>query len=122
MLGVSWRGNTYIDRCLPFSLRSAPIIFSAFADALAWAFWCVGIVPQLHYLDDFLFFVPPGSSTAHSLHTSVMDTCQQLGVSVASHKTEGPFTCLTFLGIVVDTARMELRLPREKLSRLQLLL
>jgi hypothetical protein len=96
MLGVSWRGNTYIDRCLPFSLRSAPIIFSAFADALAWAFWCVGIVPQLHYFDDFLFFVPPGSSMAQSLHTSVIDTCQQLGVSVASHKTEGPFTCLTF--------------------------
>jgi hypothetical protein len=45
MLGVSWRGNTYVDRCLPFGLRSAPIIFSAIADALAWVFWCKGIVP-----------------------------------------------------------------------------
>jgi len=27
-------------------------------------------------------------------------------------------TCLTFLGIIIDTVRQELRLPREKLDRL----
>ena len=32
---------------------------------------------------------------------------------------EGPTTALTFLGIVLDTSRMEARLPKEKLTRLQ---
>jgi hypothetical protein len=80
------------------------------------------LFPQLHYLDDFLFFTPPSSPEAHGLHTSVTNICQQLGVPVASHKTEGPSTCLTFLGIVIDTDRMELRLPTEKLLHLRSLL
>lgn len=31
-------------------------------------------------------------------------------------KLEGPTTCLTFLGIKVDTEAMELRLPEKKLQ------
>lgn len=33
-------------------------------------------------------------------------------------KTEGPCTCLTALGIAIDTLAMELRLPSKKLQRL----
>ena len=36
LLGMEWEGATYIDTTLPFGLRSAPLIFSAVADALAW--------------------------------------------------------------------------------------
>ena len=37
---------------------------------------------------------------------------------VAAHKTEGPSYQLTFLGIQIDTSRMELSLPPDKLSRI----
>jgi len=30
LLGVQWNGCIYVDRMLPFNLRSAPKIFSAF--------------------------------------------------------------------------------------------
>ena len=36
LLGVLWDGRVYIDKMLPFCLCSAPIIFSAVADALQW--------------------------------------------------------------------------------------
>ena len=42
-----------------------------------------------------------------------------LGVPMAVHKREGPTTCIIFLGIEVDTAAGELRLPVEKMRRLQ---
>ena len=119
LLGISWQGATYVDRCLPFGLRSAPIIFSAMADALAWAFWCSGIISQIHYLDDFLFFGRPDSEEADSVLSVVSGVCQSLGVPLAVHKTEGPAPVVTFLGILVDTARFELRLPQEKLVALQ---
>ena len=51
-----------------------------------------------------------------------MDTCRELGVPLATHKSVGPTTCLTFLGIEIDTLAMELRLPRDKLNRLKDLL
>ena len=116
LLGVSWRGEVYVDRALPFGLRSAPKIFSAVADVIAWVLYKEGIKFQLHYLDDFLFLEAPG--TAQSLATA-MRMFQVLGIPIATHKTEGPATTLVFLGILIDTHRFELRLPAEKLSHLQ---
>ena len=39
LLGMRWEGGVYIDTRLPFGLRSAPIIFTAVADALEWCIW-----------------------------------------------------------------------------------
>ena len=36
LLGMKWQGKVYIDKVLPFGLRSAPLIFSGVADALQW--------------------------------------------------------------------------------------
>ena len=36
LLGVEWNGAVFIDKFLPFGLRSAPKIFSAVANALLW--------------------------------------------------------------------------------------
>ena len=36
LLGIKWKGSTYVDRALPFGLRSAPKIFNAIADVIAW--------------------------------------------------------------------------------------
>ncbi len=43
----------------------------------------------------------------------------QAGIPVATHKTEGPSTTVTFLGILIDTDQFQLRLPVEKLARLR---
>ena len=34
LLGMQWENSVFVDKTLPFSLRSAPLIFSAVADAL----------------------------------------------------------------------------------------
>ena len=35
VLGMRWAGKVFVDKTLPFGLRSATLIFSALADALA---------------------------------------------------------------------------------------
>ena len=45
-----------------------------------------------------------------------------LDIPLAAHKCEGSSICVTFLGIVIDTATGELRLPPEKLVHLRNLL
>ena len=35
-LGMQWEGQIFIDGVLPFGLRSAPLMFTALADALLW--------------------------------------------------------------------------------------
>ena len=34
LLGMCWEAKTYIDTVLPFGLRSAPVIYNAFEEAL----------------------------------------------------------------------------------------
>ena len=36
MLGMIWKGQLFVDTALPFGLRSAPMIFNAMAEALAY--------------------------------------------------------------------------------------
>ena len=118
LLGIQWGADTFVDTALPFGLRSAPKIFSAFADALAWILQSRGVVWQLHYLDDFLFLGPPSDNTCAAALQQALDSCRQLGLPVSAHKTEGPTTRLTFLGIQVDTEAMSLSLSQEKLTRI----
>ena len=122
LLAVSWEGEIYVDRALPFGLRSAPKIFSAVADMISWALHVAGIPHQLHYLDDFLFLGAPNTDEGKRALELALQIFEFLGIPVAVHKTEGPSTCVTFLGILIDTVRCELRLPVEKLQRLQALL
>ena len=116
LLGIQWQGVVYLDRSLPFGLRSAPKIFTAVADFLAWALFCEGLL-LIHYLDDFLLFISPGMDPSQCQDIA-LTTFARLGAPVAAHKTAGPATSLTFLGICIDTVACQLSLPEEKVSRL----
>ena len=45
-----------------------------------------------------------------------------LGVPIAEEKLQGPTTCITYLGIEIDSNDMATRLPEEKLHEIKLLL
>lgn len=119
LLGMSWRGVTYIDGALPFGLRSAPKLFTAVADAFMWALGGRDIVHAIHYLDDFLIVGPPLSTECGRALKESLVLCDRLGFPIAPHKVEGPQSKLTFLGIQIDTESETLALPGEKLDRLK---
>ena len=80
-----------------------------------------GIPFLLHYLDDFFFAGPAHSHVCqHSLDTAV-PLCSSLGLQSPS-QSGWSATTLTFLGIEIDSVRLELRLPSEKLRRLRVLI
>ncbi len=60
LLGMSWKGQLYVDKVLPFGLRLAPKFYSAVADGLQWILREAG-VDVIHYLDDFLVTEKPDS-------------------------------------------------------------
>ena len=122
LLGVTWWDNTYLDRSLSFGLRSAPKIFNSMADFLAWCLFYNHVPWVIHYLDDFLIIGPAGSALASSMRPQAESLLDYVGAPVASHKTEGPLTALTFLGIHMDTVSFQLSLPKDKLLRLRELL
>lgn len=118
LLGVEIDEEVFCDGMLPFGLRSAPKIFTALADALEWCIRRQGVEYVFHYLDDFIILGPPGSSQCQNDLESLQVVCSNLGVPLAAHKQEGPASCLTFLGIEIDSVERTLRLPEAKLQRL----
>ena len=119
LLGMQWNGHLYIDTCLPFGLRSAPRIFTALADMLEWCAKEQGVAHLFHYLDDYITMGRAESTECKANMATLLVTCNRLGVPVAPEKCEGPTTMLTYLGIEVDTMQMQLRLPEQKLRRVQ---
>ena len=123
LLGMKWKGKVLIDCVLPFGLRSAPIIFSALADALERIILKKGVTNSMHYLDDFLIMGKQGSSECQSNLSNIMiAVCKDLGVPLKLEKIEGPSAVLTFLGFTLDTIKMEIRLPLAKLRDIQMLM
>ena len=49
----------------------------------------------------------------------VLETFGELGLLVAANKLEGPSLRLIFVGLELDSVALEMRLPQEKLSKLQ---
>ena len=52
----------------------------------------------------------------------MLEVCRRLGFPIAQGKVEGPTRVIIFLGILLDTESMELRLPQDKLEALVSLL
>uniref|UniRef100_A0A1X7T5D0 Reverse transcriptase domain-containing protein n=1 Tax=Amphimedon queenslandica TaxID=400682 RepID=A0A1X7T5D0_AMPQE len=118
LLRMSWGDQFFCNRALPFVLCSAPKLFTAVVDALAWAMHCKGIPDLIHYLDNFLWSPGSSSECCHALEVAV-PLCEKLGLPVAPHKVMGPATSLIFLGIEINLVCQVIRLPVDKLARLK---
>lgn len=95
-------GRTSLHRCCTtvLSQKRAPLIFTALADDLEWILKQRGVSYIAHYLDDFI--TAPNSDQCLQNRTILFETCKELGLLLAPHKSVGPTTCLIFLGLEID--------------------
>ena len=68
-------------------------------------------------MDDFLTIDPPDFMADRTMALVLM-LFKTLNIPIASHKTEGPTTCLEYLGIILDSNKLEARLPLNKVERI----
>ena len=112
----------YVDAMFPFGFHSAPKIFTAQLMALQWILQLRGVTFVWHYIDDFIVCGPPTSPECHRSLQIMTSTCEELGMPLAKHKVAGPTSCMTVLGIKIDTKAGQLCLPQDKLQQLKALL
>ena len=116
LLGFTFEGSYYYEKMLSMGAATSCRIFEDFSDALIWILnEKYNIKSIVKVLDDFLFIHHSQSQCQHYLQT-FLDLASYLGVPIAHHKTEGPHNIITFLGIQLDSIRMEARLPPDKLA------
>lgn len=120
---MKWREQFYIDLALPFGLRSAPFIFNSVADMVEWILLNKHNVSDLlHYLDDFISAGPPQSPQCPYNLSTALAVCKRLGLPLHPNKCVGPTTCLSVLGIELDSVLQVARLPEDKLLALKQLI
>jgi hypothetical protein len=69
----------------------------------------------LHLLDDFLTIDHPHDDEERTM-ALMMTIFKRLNIPIAKQKTLGPVTFLEYLGIILDSEKMEARLPTVKVE------
>ena len=117
LLGILWKSQYYVDMYLPFGLRSAPFIFNQLSDGLEWILkHNYGLQRVIHILDDF-FIAERSQLACLTSFSTLLRVFMSLRAPVVASKIIGPSQGIEFMGIVLDSIRMEARLPQDKLSR-----
>lgn len=72
----------------------------------------------LHLLDDFLAIDSPEADADRTMAVLTL-VFNKLGIPLSLNKTVGPVTELEYLGIILDSTKMEARLPMDKVDRIR---
>ena len=77
-----------MDAALPFGLRSAPLIFTALADATQWIMTQRGIAEEDidHYIDDFVTLGAPDSPACQENRDIMHSTMRGGGPAIRAGK------------------------------------
>ena len=120
LLGMFWQDHYFIDTRLPFGSRSSPYIFNTFVDAFPRIVISLFAVPYLlQYLDDF--FLVDNNKKLSAYMDTIKEAFHWLGVPLAPDKLEGPphVSCITYLGIQINSCNLTISLPPDKLTSFQ---
>lgn len=118
LLGMCIDRQFYFDRCMPMGCSVSCAVFERFSSFLQAC--CRRIASSqciLHYLDDFFFAGKSADECSH-LMWCFKAMCERFGVPIASEKTEGPVQVITYLGLEIDSANLQVRVPGEKVEAL----
>ena len=119
-LGFIWENQYYFDKCLPMGASSSCQLFEKLSTALQRIMLNKYKASGMsHLIDDFFFIEPASSEKCLSDVNNFQNLCQRLGVPLKDSKTVLPTTCLTIYGLGVDSIKMEVRLPEDKLYKLR---
>ena len=120
LLAMQWKNQIYIDTavclldCTQNQNYSTKWLTCSPGLELRKEYNCI-----LHNLDDFLIVTPPHSPLCQHSPEKLTRLCDTLGIQMASEKVEGPTSFLSIFRITLDTHRMEIHLPQDKLTRIQ---
>ena len=118
LYGIKWEGQYYFFKRLTFGCRSSPKIFDTLSRALCWiAQHKYKINHILHLLDDFLTIDDPQCIKERNM-AALSHLFGSLAVPISTKKTVGPVHVIEYLGIILDSVKMEARLPADKLTRI----
>ena len=121
LLGVKVEGKYFIDFALPFEPSISCKIFENVASLIHWIAEKRAGHMFVHYWDDF-FTIHRLKMVCSSIMSVFKLVCHQIGMPVSADKSEGLMQVIEFLGLMMDTIQMVVRIQRDKMQGITLIL
>ena len=112
---VTGRIYYFVDKCLPFGSSISCSHFQTISNAIAHVVAARNKKATLNYLDDF-FFVALLKWLCNSQINTFLEVCKEIKFPVALEKTYWGTTVLVFLGLLLDSERQLVCIPKKKLT------
>ena len=114
-LAFRWQGKTYQFNCLPFGLSSAPWVLTKTTKPVVTILRSLGL-RMIIYIDDIMILAAD-VKTAQEHTECMIFLLENLGLTVNREKSlTNPTQELEYLGLITDSAHMQLRLPGSKIK------
>lgn len=113
--GISLGNDLYFDKALAFGNRASGSIFCRFTNVVMWIAMQQGISSIIYYMDDFLIISKNDSQKELEQFLQILNI---LNILYNKSKLEGPSTCITFLGVIIDTETMFVSVPQQKRQKI----
>ena len=106
----------FVDKCMPFGAAISCLHFQRFSNAVAHIVSYRTGKKTINYLDDYLF-IALLKLLCNAQVREFLWICEFVQFPVSMEKTFWATTCLTFLGLLIDTIAQTVSLPQEKISK-----
>ena len=120
--GFAWNfgeGNRFFkSNRMTFGLRCAPYIFDKISNFLVTVARFYGVEKIVNYLDDFII-VASSEEECLRQRNVLIELMKFFGFKISDKKVTEPSRVCVFLGITIDSSKMELSLPKEKVEKLE---
>ena len=120
--GLKWRFSGHqhasymVDTRLPYGSSKSPELFNQLTQAVR-RMMAIRGYDVIAYLDDFLILAESYERCRKGLNT-LLSLLRKLGFDINYSKLAGPAQRLVFLGILLDTIKMTLEIPPQKINEL----
>ena len=119
LLAFKWKDKIYVDRTLPFGLRSAAYICQRVTNMIRFLLKERGI-DIVNYIDDLGGADTP--NVAHHSFNVLRQTLSDIGAEENMKKACPPSTKMVFLGTLLDSEKMEMRVTDERMFEIRSIL
>ena len=124
-VGLVWRGLHFFFLALAFGLRHSGLQGQKLTDALAWIHRRRGLDTNsetmfnvVNYSDD-LGGCETEKARATESFAQLKWLMEDLGLEESTKKAESPSNQMTYLGVMFDSSKMQMRVPPDKLAEIK---
>lgn len=119
--GISWELNSverlFVDRRLCFGLRCGSYYLNLLSEFIANTMVRYHDMRKVNYLDDFLV-TDVSFESCQDAQSKVIKFLRFLGLHISWNKVSPPSQVTNYLGVTIDSVKMELRLPPDKIEKM----